>query len=126
MTLAAGEVLAAVALPPQGGRRAAYAKARIRDAIDFPLVGAAVALERDGDVIGDLKVAITGANSAPLAISTGDLTGRPWDGDAAAILAKNLRKKANVLLTTVIGAIYRRRAMQAMARRLVDTLWDRG
>jgi 4-hydroxybenzoyl-CoA reductase subunit beta len=126
LTLAAGEALAAVALPPQGGRRAAYAKARIRDAIDFPLAGVAVALKRDGDVIGDLKVAITGTNSAPLAISTGELTGRAWDGDAAAILAKNLRKKANVLRTTVIGAIYRRRAMQGLARRLVDTLWDRG
>ena len=60
LTLAAGEALAAVVLPPQGGRRAAYAKARIRDAIDFPLAGVAVALKRDGDVIGDLKVAITG------------------------------------------------------------------
>ncbi len=126
LSLAAGEALAAAMLPPQGGRRAAYAKARIRDAIDFPLAGVAVALKRDGDVIGDLKVAITGTNSAPLPISTGELTGRAWDGEAAAILAKNLRKTANVLRTTVIGATYRRRAMQALARRLVDTLWDRG
>jgi 4-hydroxybenzoyl-CoA reductase subunit beta len=125
LTLGAGEALAAAMLPPQGRRRAAYAKARIRDAIDFPLAGVAVALERDGDVIADLRVAITGVNSAPLPVSTGELTGRVWDGEAAAILAKNLRKTANVLRTTVIGATYRRRAMQALARRLVDTLWDR-
>ena len=31
-----------------GRRRAAYAKARIRDAIDFPLVGVAAALRREG------------------------------------------------------------------------------
>jgi 4-hydroxybenzoyl-CoA reductase subunit beta len=126
LSLAANEALAAVVLPPQKGRRAAYAKARIRDAIDFPLAGVAVALKRDGDVIAELNVAITGTNSAPLSISTGDLIGRPWDGEAATILAKALRKQANVLLTTAVGAIYRRRAMQGLARRLVDTLWDQG
>ena len=39
LTLGADEVLAAVVLPPSAGLRAAYAKARIRDAIDFPLAG---------------------------------------------------------------------------------------
>ena len=127
LTLAAGEVLAVVVLPPpQDGRRAAYAKVRIRDAIDFPLAGVAAALRRDGDVIGDLKVAITGTNSAPLEISTGELIGRAWNGNAAAILAQGLRKTANVLRTTVVGASYRRRVLQAVARRLVDTLWDKG
>ncbi len=123
LTLGADEALAAVVLPPQGGRRAAYAKARIRDAIDFPLAGVAAALRREGGVIGDLRIAITGTNSAPLAVSVAELIGRAWDGETAAILAKNLRKAANVLRTTVIGPTYRRRAMQAMARRLVDTLW---
>lgn len=123
LTLGAGEVLAAVVLPPQTGR-AAYAKARVRDAIDFPLAGVAVALRRDDDVIGDIKVALTGTNSAPLAIPTADLIGRAWDDDAAAMLALSLRKKANVLRTTVVGPKYRRRAMQAMARRLMDTLWN--
>ena len=126
LTLRDDEVLAAVVLPPPDGRRAAYAKARVRDAIDFALAGVAVALRRDGDVLGDLRVAITGTNSAPLMIATGDLVGRRWDGDVAAALAKLLRNKANVLRTTVVGAIYRRRAMQAMARRLVDTLWNAG
>jgi 4-hydroxybenzoyl-CoA reductase subunit beta len=126
LTLSSDEMLAAVVLPPPGGMRAAYAKARIRDAIDFPLAGVAAALRRDGDVIGDLKVAITGTNSAPLAITTGDLIGRPWDGEAAAILALSLRKTANVLSTTIVGPKYRRRAMQGMARRLVDTLWNNG
>ena len=97
LTLAAGEVLAVVVLPPpQYGRHAAYAKVRIRDAIDFPLAGVAAALRRDGDVIGDLKLAITGTNSAPLEISTDALIGRAWNDNAAAMLAQGLRKTANV------------------------------
>ncbi len=126
LTLGTGEVLAAVVLPPSDGRRAAYAKVRVRDAIDFPLAGVAAALRRDGDVIADLKVAITGTNSAPLAIETGGLIGRPWDDEAAIVLAASARKKANVLRTTVVGPKYRRRVMLALTRRLVDTLWNLG
>ncbi|TAK48990.1 MAG: 4-hydroxybenzoyl-CoA reductase subunit beta [Xanthobacteraceae bacterium] len=126
LTLAAGEMLAAVVLPPPGGRRAAYAKARVRDSVDFPLAGVAVSLKRDGDVIADLRIAITGTNSAPLLIDTADLIGRSWDDSAAGDLALALRRKANVLRTTITGAKYRRRVMQAMARQLVGTLWDKG
>lgn len=124
LTLAVGEMLAALVLPPSGQYRSAYAKARVRDDIDFPLAGVAVALRRDGDVIGDLKIAITGTNSAPLAIATDELIGRAWNSEAAEILVLALRKKANVLRTTVIGPKYRRRAMQGMTRRLMDTLWN--
>jgi benzoate-CoA ligase len=123
LTLAAGEMLAAVVLPPPGDWRASYAKARVRDAVDFPLAGVAVALRRDGGVIGDVRVAITGTNSAPLMIDTGKLVGCAWDAEAAAALAAALRKKANILRTTVVGAKYRRRAMQEMVRKLVDDLW---
>ena len=126
LTLDAGEVLTAVVLPPPGGRRAVYAKARVRDAVDFPLAGVAVALRRDGDAIGHLKVAITGTNSAPLVIDTEELIGRAWDEDTAAVLQKSLRKALNVLRTTVTGAKYRRRMALALTRRAMDELWQQG
>jgi 4-hydroxybenzoyl-CoA reductase subunit beta len=126
LTLGSDEVLAAIVLPPPGDWRAAYEKARVRDAIDFPLAGVAVALRRKDDVIGDIKVAITGTNSAPLMIDTAGLVGRAWNDEAAAILAQGLKNKANLLRTTVIGPKYRRRAMQGMARRLVNSLWEQG
>ena len=123
LTLAAGEVLAVVILPPLPGWRAGYRKVRIRDAIDFPLAGLAAALRRDGDVVGGLRLAITGTNSAPLEVPVDGVIGRPWDGDAAAVLLAAVRKKASVLRTTVVGASYRRRVLQAVARSLVDGLW---
>jgi 4-hydroxybenzoyl-CoA reductase subunit beta len=125
LTLEAGEVLAAVVVPPPGGRLAAYTKVRIRDAIDFPLAGVAVALRRDGEVVAELKVAITGTNSAPLLVPTAELVGRPWDDDAAERLTAAIRKAANVLRTTIVGAKYRRRVLLAVARRQVDLLWQR-
>jgi 4-hydroxybenzoyl-CoA reductase subunit beta len=124
LALAPGEVLAVVVLPPLPGWRAGYRKVRIRDAIDFPLVGLAAALKRDGDVIGGFRMAITGTNSAPLAIDADGVAGRPWDADTAAVVAQLLRKKASVLRTTIVGPAYRRRVIQAMARKLVDELWE--
>jgi 4-hydroxybenzoyl-CoA reductase subunit beta len=126
LTLEPGEVLAAVVVPAQGKRRAGYVKIRVRDAIDFPLAGIAVSLEREGDVIGRLRLAITGTNSAPLLIPTGEFEGRAWDADAAGLLTQVVRKQANVLATTVTGPKYRRRVLFASIGRLIDTLWAKG
>lgn len=123
LTLEPGEWLAAVVVPPPAGWRADYAKARVRDAVDFPLAGAAVALHRDGDRLAGLRVVITGTNSAPLVVPTEGVVGRPWDDEAAKSLAKAVLATSNVLATTVAPVRYRRRMMQALVRRLVDELW---
>lgn len=123
LTLAPGEWLTAVVVPPPAGWRADYAKARVRDAVDFPLAGAAVALKRDGDRLAGLRVVITGTNSAPLVVPTEALFGRPWDADAAQALTQAVRATANVLATTVAPVKYRRRMLLALVRRLVDDLW---
>jgi 4-hydroxybenzoyl-CoA reductase subunit beta len=124
LTLARGELLAAVIVAPAKGWRAGYAKARIRDAIDFPLAGVAAALWRKGDTIAGLRLAITGTNSAPLAVCTDPLVGGPWDAAAAEALVHAVRGASNVLKTTVASVKYRRRVLLAMTRKLVDELWS--
>lgn len=124
LALNRGELVAAVEVPPADGWTAAYAKARIRDAVDFPLAGVAVALRRDGDRIAGLRVAITGSNSAPLLVPTDELVGGGWDGAAAEALAQLVRKTSNVLKTTVTGVGYRRRVLLALAPRTVNALWQ--
>lgn len=124
LTLGPGEAIAAIVLPPAGERHTGYAKARVRDAVDFPLAGVAASLQRDGDLIGDLRVAITGTNSAPLMIPAAELIGRPWDRQTAATLLLAMRKTANPLRTTIVAPKYRRRTLLRIARQLIDTLWD--
>ncbi len=124
LTLAPGECLTAVVVPPPGTWRAAYEKARVRDAVDFPLAGVAVALQRDGDVLTGLRVAITGTNSAPLVVPTESVVGAAWDDAAAQALAKAVRATANVLETTVAPVRYRRRMLQTLTRKLADELWS--
>ncbi len=125
LTLAPGEWLTAIVVPAMNDWRADYAKARVRDAVDFPLAGVAVALRREGERLAGLRVAITGTNSAPLVVPTADLVGRAWDAEAAATLAKAVQATANVLSTTVAPVKYRRRMLQALVRRLTDELWTR-
>ena len=124
LTLDKGEVLAAVVVPPAKGWVAAYTKVRIRDAIDFPLAGVAVALQRNGDAIAGLRLAITGTNSAPLMIDTAALLGGAWTDAAAEALTQSIRKTANLLKTTVAGVKYRRRVLLAVSRKLVGDLWS--
>lgn len=125
LTLAPGEWLTAVVVPPAAGWRADYAKARVREAVDFPLAGAAVAMRRDGDRVAGLRVAITGTNSAPLAVPTDTVVGRPWDAEAAKSLAAAVKATNNVLATTVATVRYRRRMVQSLVKQLADALWIR-
>lgn len=124
LTLEKGELLAAIEVPPAGAWKAAYSKVRIRDAVDFPLAGVAAALQRDGDRIAGLRVAITGSNSAPLMVPVDALVGGNWDDAAAETLAQLVRKTSNVLRTTITGVKYRRRVLLAISRKLVDQLWE--
>ncbi|MBF0267042.1 MAG: 4-hydroxybenzoyl-CoA reductase subunit beta [Alphaproteobacteria bacterium] len=123
LTLARGEILTSVVVPDQAGWQAAYEKARVREAIEFPLAGVAVALKKDGGKIAGLRVAITGSNSAPLLVPTGDLTGMEWNQEASEILAKAVRKVSNVLKSTLTGPKYRRRMLLKLTQHLVDKLW---
>ena len=106
-----------------GRWRAAYEKARVREAVDFPLAGVAVALDRDGERIAGLRVVITGTNSAPLSVPTDAVLGSAWDDASAPVLLKAVAALANVLSTTTAPVRYRRRMLQALTRKLVDELW---
>lgn len=125
LTLKPGEILTAVVVPPPGGWKSHYVKVRIRDAIDFPLAGIAVALQRNGDRIAGLRLAITGVNSAPLLVPTESVLGATWNAATAGTLVQAVRKTANVLSTTVAAVKYRRRVLLAMTRQVVDELWTR-
>ncbi len=123
LTLISGEILTAVVVPPPGAWKSHYVKVRIRDAIDFPLAGIAVALQREGDRIAGLRLAVTGVNSAPLLVPTESVLGATWNVASAGTLVQAVRKTANVLSTTVATVKYRRRVLLAMTRQVVDQLW---
>ncbi|WP_246262340.1 4-hydroxybenzoyl-CoA reductase subunit beta [Aromatoleum evansii] len=125
LALGPDELLVAVMVPLVAGRTSAYEKIRVRGAIDFPLAGVAVALRRDGELIGELRVACTGVSSRPEFIAGLDeLVGKPLDDAALATMERHLKRGIQPMETTLVSVPYRRRATPLLAKRLVRRLWE--
>ena len=125
LALAADELLVSVRIPLTDGWVSAYEKLQVRGAIDFPLTGVAVALRRDNNLIGDLRIACTGVSSRPELIGgLADLAGKTLDDSALRILEREIKRGTQPMGTTLISLPYRRRVTPVLAKRLVRRLWD--
>ena len=123
LALAKDELVVAVHLPAAAAP-SAYAKARLRGAIDFPLAGVAVALEMADGALSSLRIAMTGTNSRPILLAGSDgLIGRPIDETALEEVERLVKKQVSPMRTTLASTQYRRLAAAALARRLVATLF---
>ena len=124
LALKAGELLTAVRLAGNAaGVPSAYAKARVRGAIDFPLAGAAVALAMNGGGVEDLRVGLTALGPRPFLVEdTGRFAGAPLDGAALDDLRDMVRAQAQPMRTTTVAPWYRRRVAGNLARRLAAGL----
>ncbi|CAG4883248.1 4-hydroxybenzoyl-CoA reductase subunit beta [Georgfuchsia toluolica] len=125
ISLAADEMLLGVEVPLVDGWKSAYDKVRVRGAIDFPLVGVAIALRRDGDTVGDLRIACTGVSSRPELIDgLESVYGKPLDDASLALIDKRIRHYTRPVGTTIIDVSYRRQVMPVLARRLLRRLGE--
>ena len=123
LALAPDELVVAVHLPARVPP-SAYEKARVREAIDFPLAGVAVALAAAKGAVETLRVALTGTNSRPFLLQgTEAFAGKPLDAAALAQLDKLVQKQVQPMRTTSVPAHYRRLAAAALAQRLAARLF---
>jgi 4-hydroxybenzoyl-CoA reductase subunit beta len=124
LRLSKDDLLVAAHLPPPSAA-SAYAKIRVRGAIDYPLAGVAVALAGSGGVIASLRIAITGTNSRPfIVVGTDELVGRPIGEQALQKIDRLVQKQVQPMRTTVASAHYRRLAAAALACRLTKRLFE--
>jgi 4-hydroxybenzoyl-CoA reductase subunit beta len=122
LALAPDELVVAVHVP-HDPPPSAYAKARVRGAIDYPLAGVAVALGMADAKVGELRIGLTGTNSRPFLLAGTDaLAGRPADARLLADIDRLVQKQVQPMRTTVASAHYRRLAAAALACRLVAQL----
>ena len=123
LTLAEGELVVAVYLPPDPPP-STYSKVRTRGAIDYPLAGVAVALGTAGGVATSLRIGLTGTNSRPFTVTgTDTVLGRPIDEKATEHINRLVQKQVQPMRTTVASAHYRRLAAAALACRLTKALF---
>ena len=123
LALAEDELLVAVYLPA-APPPSAYAKVRVRGAIDYPLAGVAVALAAFDGVVKSLRIGLTGTNSRPFVLAgTEAIVGRPIDENALHQIERLVQKQVQPMRTTIASAHYRRLAAAVLARRLVGRLF---
>jgi len=126
LLLGKGEILTAVRLPGSQPLGSGYAKVRVRDSIEFPLAGAAMALRMDKGIIEDIRLALTGLNSRPVLVhGTDALIGAPLDEKALDALAALLVKQMQPMTSTITPPGYRRKVATNMVRKLALSLSDR-
>ena len=124
LRLTKGEILCAVALPAPTGGRSGYAKVRVRDAIDFPLVGVAACLSRDGNTLTDLRVALTGTNARPLLLDgTEEFIGKEFTDATLEQLLDLIPKQIQPMTSTFTPPGYRRKVAANLTRALVRRLF---
>lgn len=123
LALTSAELIVAVHLAA-GSLRSAYQKSRVRQAMDFPQAGVAVALATDRGRLSTLRVAVTGTNSRPLLVTgTSALQGESPSEALLQRLDKLVQAQVEPVRTTIVPANYRRLVAGALAKRLVQQLF---
>lgn len=114
------EILAEIRVPLPPPRAMRYEKLKVRDGVDFPSVGAAVAISKGSG--GDrLSVAVTGVGSAPLLMEF-DAGGFPTRDDLIAHAAKEAMEASVALRQDFFPPSYRKRMIAVLIRRAAPSL----
>lgn len=127
ITLAPNELLTSVHVPARmAGRRGVYQKLRVRDSIDYPLAGVAVAMEVDrSGICRDARVALSAVNPAPMLVreSSEALAGQKWSLELAERVARAAIQTGKPLTTSGSTPVYRRDMVRLFTRRALEQAW---
>ncbi len=123
-----GELVVDVLVPaPAPGTGSAYKKYRLRDSVDFPLAGVAVALRLEQGRCADVQVALTAVGCAPERSPKVEetLTGNPPTEEVIGMAAKAARSQARPLKTTVMPPPHRKRMVELIVRDAIQSAVSR-
>lgn len=126
IALEAGEILTEVEIPmptaPWGGD---YQKLRYRGAMDFPLVGVAAVLSRNGEKCMKARIALTAVVSAPVVMEEAGqlLEGKEIDEEVITQAAEAAYDAAHPIAKIGSTPGYRRKMVRVLTRRAITNAW---
>jgi 4-hydroxybenzoyl-CoA reductase subunit beta len=129
IALDAGEILTEVEIPALAASWGGdYQKLRYRGAMDFPLVGVAAVLHRNGGSCARARVVLTAVASAPVVVEEASklLEGQKPDEEVIARAAEAAYESAHPVANVGSTPRYRRKMVRAMAKRAIANAWGRG
>ena len=115
------EVVTQIRLPVASRTSSAYVKLRRRGSIDFPIAGAAVAVELDGDVVDSCRIVLSAVASHPLeATAAGEfLAGKRIDHDVIQAAADLAAKPARPLDNADLTHFWRKRMVRVVVEQAI-------
>ena len=129
IALGRDEILTAVHVPAHmAGRQGVYQKLRVRDSIDYPLAGVAVAMDLDATgICRDARVALTAVNPGPLLVRQAKewLVGKKWEEETVERVAHAAIQTGKPLTTSASTPVYRREMVRLFTRRALEETWAR-
>jgi 4-hydroxybenzoyl-CoA reductase subunit beta len=120
------EVVTSLRLTAGANTRSAYVKLRRRGSIDFPIAGAAVALQLDGDTVVSSRIVLSAVASYPLEARAAEdfLKGRSVDAETIREAAEIAAKPAKPLDNADLSHFWRKRMVRVVVeqalRRAID------
>jgi 4-hydroxybenzoyl-CoA reductase subunit beta len=120
----ADEILTALTLPPADGWDSVYLKLRRRGSFDFPVLGVAVALRRERDVVREARVVLGAVASTPreAAAAAAALVGERLTSDSITRAAEAAAGPAKPLDNTDFTHPYRKRLVRVYVARALARL----
>lgn len=121
------EVIREILLPAEAATlRAGYRKLRIRDTIDFPSMGAAVALRLSSGTIESLRISITAIDVVPLPMDevTSPLAGETLTDALIDRIATDVESRCRPLRNVPLSPPYRKKMVGVFVRELLARLRD--
>jgi 4-hydroxybenzoyl-CoA reductase subunit beta len=115
------EVVTNLRLPVIKGNQTAYVKLRRRGSIDFPIAGAAVALQMDGETVTRCRIVLSAVASHPLEARAADefLTGKALDAETLKEVAEIAAKPAKPLDNADLTHFWRKRMVRVVVEQAI-------
>ena len=115
------EVVTGLRLPVIEGNHSAYVKLRRRGSIDFPIAGAAVALQLEGDVVRRCRIVLSAVASHPLEARAADefLTGKTLDEESVRAAGEMAAKPAKPLDNADLTHFWRKRMVRVVVEQAI-------
>ncbi|MGH7765228.1 MAG: FAD binding domain-containing protein [Candidatus Dormibacteraceae bacterium] len=122
------EVLTGLRLRAAAGTRSAYVKLRRRGSIDFPIAGAAVALEMDGDIVTRCRIVLSAVASHPLEAKAAEefLKGKLTDPETIRETAEIAAKPAKPLDNADLSHFWRKRMVRVVVEQAIQRAATQG
>lgn len=118
------ELLTEILLPPQGAARSIYLKLRRRGSFDFPVLGVAARIERDGPRVRRADLVLNAVGPAPIRCVEAEraLAGSTLDDAAIERAAALAPAEAKPLDNTDFMPSWRKRMIPVFVRRALEAL----